>query len=425
MSIIIMLLVVVLIIVGLPLFAAIGIASIFQFINADINPVVVIVELYRLASAPTLLAIPLFTLAGYILAESKAPQRLLNLAEALIGWLPGGLAIVALVTCAFFTCFTGASGITIVAIGGLIYPILINNRYSDRFTLGLITSSGSLGLLFPPSLPLILYGVVGAVAIDRLFLAGIVPGVILILILSIYAVTQAKEQPLNYQRFSWNRAWVAIKDVIWELPIPVIILGGIYSGTITAVEASAATAFYVLVIEFFVQRDLSIKQDLIRIMRDSVQLIGGILIILSCSMGMTAFLIDAQVPQKVLTFIQHFISSRLTFLLLLNIFLLITGALLDIFSAIIIVVPLITPIALSYGVDPVHLGIIFLTNLEIGYITPPIGLNLFIASFRFNRPIDELYRISIPFLILMLLALVLITYIPDLSLGLVRLFNHP
>jgi tripartite ATP-independent transporter DctM subunit len=423
MGLIILLLVIILIILGLPLFAAIGLSSIWQFSNADISPVVVIVELYRIASAPTLLAIPLFTLAGYILAESKAPQRLLHLAEALIGWIPGGLAIVALITCALFTCFTGASGITIIAIGGLIYPILLNNKYSEKFTLGLITSSGSLGLLFPPSLPLILYGVVASVSIDKLFLAGILPGIIIISILSIYAILQGKERSVNFQHFSWQKLWQAFREAIWELPIPVIILGGIYGGLITAVEASAVTAFYVLVVEFCINRDLLVKKDLVRIMRDSVQLIGGILIILSCSMGMTAFLIDAQIPQKVLYWIQTFIGSRITFLLLLNVFLLITGALLDIFSAIIIVVPLIAPIAISYGIDPVHLGIIFLTNLEIGYITPPIGLNLFIASFRFNRSIIELYRISLPFLVLMLIALIFITYFPALSLGLVNLFH--
>lgn len=423
MALLILLIVILLLIVGLPLFTAIGISSVLQFANSGINPMVVIVELYRLASAPTLLAIPLFTLAGYVLAESKAPQRLLNLADAFLGWMPGGLAIVSLITCAIFTCFTGASGITIIAIGGLIYPILLNNKYSEKFTLGLITSSGSLGLLFPPSLPLILYGIVASVSIDQLFLAGILPGIILIVILSLYAIYQEKFRLPEQRRFSWRKSLAALKETLWELPIAIIIIGGIYGGLITAVEASAVTAFYVLVVEFFIKRDLSIRRDLVRIIRDSVQLIGGILIILSCSMGMTAFLIDAQIPQTALHWIQSFISSKLTFLLLLNIFLLITGALLDIFSATIIVVPLIAPIALSYGVNPVHLGIIFLANLEIGYITPPIGLNLFISSFRFNRSITELYRISLPFLLLMVVALILITYIPDISLALVKLLQ--
>ncbi|HOD37720.1 MAG TPA: TRAP transporter large permease subunit [Candidatus Marinimicrobia bacterium] len=423
MALLFLVLIVVLILCGLPLFAAIGITGIIQFAISGIDPTVVIVEMYRVASAPTLLAIPLFTLAGYVLAESSAPRRLLNLAEALLGWIPGGVAIGSLVTCALFTCFTGASGITIIALGGLILPILLKNNYSEKFALGLITSSGSLGLLFPPSLPLILYGVVASVSIDQLFIAGLIPGILLIVLLSIYAVRNDVLKKSERIPFSWQNLGRALKETVWELPIPVIILGGIYGGFITAVEASAVTAFYVLIAEFILNRDLSFRRDLIRIMRDSVQLVGGILIILSCSMGATAYLIDAEIPQKALLWAQQVFSSKITFLLVLNIFLLITGMMLDIFSAIIIVVPLIVPIALSYGINPVHLGIIFLTNLEIGYLTPPIGLNLFISSYRFDKSITELYRISLPFLFIMLIALVLITYIPDLSLFLVGLIQ--
>ncbi len=423
MALLFLVLIVVLILCGLPLFAAIGITGIIQFAISGINPTVVIVEMYRVASAPTLLAIPLFTLAGYVLAESSAPRRLLNLAEALLGWIPGGVAIGSLVTCALFTCFTGASGITIIALGGLILPILLKNNYSEKFALGLITSSGSLGLLFPPSLPLILYGVVASVSIDQLFIAGLIPGILLIILLSIYAVRNDVLKKSERIPFSWQNLGRALKETVWELPIPVIILGGIYGGFITAVEASAVTAFYVLIAEFILNRDLSFRRDLIRIMRDSVQLVGGILIILSCSMGATAYLIDAEIPQKALLWAQQVFSSKITFLLVLNIFLLITGMMLDIFSAIIIVVPLIVPIALSYGINPVHLGIIFLTNLEIGYLTPPIGLNLFISSYRFDKSITELYRISLPFLFIMLIALVLVTYIPDLSLFLVGLIQ--
>lgn len=423
MALLFLVLIVVLILCGLPLFAAIGITGIIQFAISGIDPTVVIVEMYRVASAPTLLAIPLFTLAGYVLAESSAPRRLLNLAEALLGWIPGGVAIGSLVTCALFTCFTGASGITIIALGGLILPILLKNNYSEKFALGLITSSGSLGLLFPPSLPLILYGVVASVSIDQLFIAGLIPGILLIILLSIYAVRNDVLKKSERIPFSWQNLGRALKETVWELPIPVIILGGIYGGFITAVEASAVTAFYVLIAEFILNRDLSFRRDLIRIMRDSVQLVGGILIILSCSMGATAYLIDAEIPQKALFWAQQVFSSKITFLLVLNIFLLITGMMLDIFSAIIIVVPLIVPIALSYGINPVHLGIIFLTNLEIGYLTPPVGLNLFISSYRFDKSITELYRISLPFLFIMLIALVLITYIPDLSLFLVGLIQ--
>ena len=423
MSLGILLFVVILIMIGLPLFAAIGISAVFQFLVTDIDPTVVIVELYRIASAPTLLAIPLFTLTGYILAESNAPKRLFNLADALLGWMPGGVAIVSLVTCALFTCFTGASGITIIAIGGLIYPILKSKKYSENFSLGLITCSGSLGLLFPPSLPLILYGIVASVSINKLFIAGIIPGILIIVLLSLYSIKNDVSKLSIKKSFSFKKVLVAIRESIWELPIPIIILGGIYGGYVTAVEASAVAAFYVLIAEFFIKKDLKFKKDIVRIMRDSVQLVGGILIILSCSMGLTAFLIDAQIPQSILHWIQSVISSKIAFLLLLNIFLLITGAFLDIFSAIIIVVPIIIPIATNYGINPIHLGIIFLTNLEIGYLTPPIGLNLFISSFRFNKPILTLYKVSLPFLFILLAALIIITYIPDISLFLVNLLQ--
>ena len=423
MALAVILFVVVLILIGMPFFAAIGIAAVLQFFFAGINPTVVIVDLYRLASAPTLLAIPLFTFTGYVLAESNAPKRLFNLADSLLGWMPGGVAIVSLVTCALFTCFTGASGITIIAIGGLIYPILTKQHYSENFSLGLITCSGSLGLLFPPSLPLILYGIIASVSIDKLFLAGIIPGIFLIVLLSIFSIRHDISKSRSRKRFSLKNVFISAKEAIWEIPIPIIILGGIYGGFITAVEAAAVTAFYVLVVEFLINKDLKVKKDLVPVMRDSVQLVGGILIILGSSMGLTAFLIDAQVPQTALIWIKGIISSKITFLLLLNLFLLVTGALLDIFSAIIIIVPLITPIAMSYGVDPVHLGIIFLMNLEIGYLTPPIGLNLFISSFRFKKPILFLYKVSFPFFLILLGALIVITYVPWLSLFLVNLIH--
>jgi len=337
-----------LILLGLPLFVAISITAVLQFSNIDIDPTVVIVELYRVASAPTLLAIPLFTLAGYVLAESKAPKRLLNLADALLGWLPGGIAIVSFSTCALFTCFTGASGITIIALGGLIYPILRKNNYSEKFSHGLITSSGSLGLLFPPSLPLILYGIIASVSIDKLFIAGILPGILIIVLLSIYSIQQDISHVAQRTKFSLKRLIATINESKWELPIPIVVIGGIYGGFITAVEASSITAFYVLIAESVINKDINLRKDLIPIVRDSVQLVGGILIILCCSMGLTAYFIDAQIPQTALIWIKGIVSSKIAFLLLLNIFLLITGAVLDIFSAIIIVVPLIVPIATSY-----------------------------------------------------------------------------
>ena len=423
MNTIILILTLLLIIAGLPLFVALGLISIISFLAAGTDPTVIILEMNRIASAPTLLAIPLFTLAGYILAESKAPRRLYDLLHTTMGRLSGGIALASLVTCALFTCITGASGITIIAIGGLIYPILLKQNYSEQFSLGLVTCSGSLGLLFPPSLPLILYGIVASVSIDKLFIAGIIPGILIIVVLYIYSIIKGQKKSENhFEKFSLRTLGKYLYASKWELPIPIIIIGGIYGGFLTVVEAAAVTAFYTFVIEFFVNKDLSIKKDFVRIFRDTTKLVGGILIILGMAMGFTNYLIDEQIPQELLSIVQNLISSRVTFLLLLNVFLLITGFFLDIFSAIIIVVPMIVPIATSYGIDPVHLGIIFLTNLEIGYLTPPVGLNLFISSYRFKKSILHLYKVSFPFLLLLLLCLAIITYFPDLSLFVVNLF---
>ncbi|MDW7681379.1 MAG: TRAP transporter large permease, partial [bacterium] len=332
--------------------------------------------------------------------------------------------IVALATCAFFTAFTGASGVTIVALGGLLYPVLMKERYPEKFSLGLITSSGSLGLLFPPSLPIILYGLVAKISIDQLFLAGIVPGLMLITLLSFYAVHQGAASAVPRTRFRFKNLFSAIRSAIWEIPLPFIIIGGIYGGIFTATEAAAVTAFYVLIVEVFIYRDLKLFSDVPRIMKESMLLVGAILVILGAAMGLTNYLIDEQIPMQILNFMKTFITSKIMFLIMLNIFLLIVGCMMDVFSAIIVVVPLIVPIAIEFGVDPVHLGIIFLANLEIGYFTPPVGLNLFIASFRFKQPILKLYLSALPFLVIYLIALMIITYISDLSLWLVRLAGH-
>ena len=419
-------------ILGSPLYSVIGAVALIAFISAGIDTSAIMVELYRIASQPVLLAIPLFTFAGYLLAESKTPQRLVRLSQALFGWMRGGLAIVVLLTCAVFTAFTGASGVTIVALGGLLYPILIKEHYSEKFSLGLLTTSGSLGLLFPPSLPLILYSMVaynaqvsggGAsnVTIDKLFVAGIVPGFIIVIVLALYSIRQGRIGSLPTVRFEWSNVLKSVKDAAWEIPLPFIILGGIYGGFFTATEAAAVTAFYVLVVEVFIYRDLKLFSDVPRIMKESTVLVGSILVILGCAMGLTNYLIDEEVPMKLFTLIQQFITSKVLFLVLLNIFLLIVGMMMDIFSAIIVVVPLIIPIATAYEINPIHLGIIFLTNLEIGYLTPPVGLNLFISSFRFNKPITEVIRSVIPFIMILLVALIIITYVPQLSLWLVEL----
>ncbi|MFA4974116.1 MAG: TRAP transporter large permease subunit [bacterium] len=408
---------------GAPLFVVIGGLALTLFGSAGVDPQAVIIEMYRLASAPTLIAIPLFTFSGFLLAESKSPERLVALYRALFGWMPGGVAIAALISCAFFTSFNGASGVTIIAIGGLLYPILIKERYTERFSMGLITTSGSLGLLFPPSLPLILYAVVAKVNVDELFLAGIVPGVIIIVLLSLYSIHSSLKHKSNRQAFSVEEVIKALRGAIWVIPLPVIILGGIYGGIFTASEAAAVTVVYVLIVEALIHRDISIKRDIPRVAAQSMMLVGSVLVILGCALGLTNYLVDEQIPMKIIDMMRHLITSKLMFLMVLNVFLLIVGCLMDIFSATIVVVPLIVPIAREFGVDPLHLGIIFLTNLEIGYITPPVGLNLFISSIRFKKPIAEVYRSTLPFLIVMLIALIVVTYLPELTLWLPGVFG--
>ena len=407
---------------GTPLFIIIAALALLSFSSVGIDISVVVIEMSRLADTPLLVSLPLFIFAGTLLSESGTPRRMLNLSRLLLGWMPGGLAVVALVVCAVFTAFTGASGVTIFALGGLLYPALIKDRYAEKFSLGLITSSGSLGLLFPPSLPLILYGVIAETRIDQLFLAGIVPGPLMLVLLMGYSM---KKSPRTRQRGTGpSRTEIAagLKEAAWELPLPVIILGGIYGGIFVAGEAAAVTALYVLAVEVFIYRDIAFSR-LPAIMVQSMMFFGGILVILATSMASTNFLVDREVPMRLFEIIQHYISSKYTFLLLLNIFLLIVGCMLDIFSALVLVVPLIVPIAQGYGVDLVHLGIIFLTNLQIGYCTPPVGLNLFLASYRFEKPVVILYAATLPFLLLQMAALVLITYFPLLSLFLVHLWG--
>ncbi len=401
---------------GAPLFTIIGAAAMLSFAGQGIDPSAVIVELYRIGSNPTLVAIPLFTFAGYMLAESKAPTRLVNLSRAFFGWIPGGLGVVALVTCAVFTAFTGASGVTIVALGGLLYPILMNEKYGERFSLGLVTTSGSLGLLFPPSLPLILYAVIAKISVDQLFAAGIIPGLLLVVALATYAIRQGIVQKVPRTTFSWREVGVAMKATAWELPLPILVIGGIYSGFFTATEAAAVTAFYVLIVEVFIYKDIKLFSDVPRVMRESMLLVGAILMIIGTAMGLTNYLVDEEVPMQLFEYTKTFISSPVLFLVVLNLFLIVVGMMMDIFSAIIVVVPLIIPIANAYGINPVHLGIIFLANLEIGYLTPPVGLNLFISSLRFHKPVFTVVRSIIPFTIILLLALLLITYVPELSL---------
>jgi len=407
---------------GAPLFVVILAASMLGFMSADIDLMVITIEIYRLVEAPLLLALPLFTFAGYVLAESRLSFRLVRITQVFLGWLPGGLAVVAFVTCAFFTAFTGASGVTIVAVGALLFPALVQSGYKERFSLGLVTTSGSLGLLLAPSLPLILYGVIvqqmnlpNPFSIQELFIAGILPALLMIVLLTAYAIWS--HRGIKIERGTYTRADAvdAIKSARWEIPLPFIILGGIYSGYFAVSEAAAVTAFYVLLVEVVIHREVKYG-ELPRIVRESMIMVGGILLILGVSLAFTNFLIDAEVPQLLFEWIQTYVDSKITFLILLNIILLMLGAILDIFSALVIMIPLIVPIALRFGVDPIHLGIIFLANMQIGYFTPPIGMNLFIASYRFKRSITELYRATLPFMFVLIIALMIITYVPAVSL---------
>jgi len=406
---------------GAPLFAIIAAGALIGFAGSDIDLMVVPMEIFRVSEIPVLIAIPLFTFAGYLLGESQAPRRLVRVTNVLLGWMPGGLAVVALFVCALFTAFTGASGVTIIAMGALLYPAIAAAGYREQFNLGLITTSGSLGLLFAPSLPLILYGVIAEQSIDDLFVAGILPGLLMIFLLSLYCIREGGRDRSRRTRQPFNRREIAaaLRESMWEIPLPIIVLGGVYSGFFAVSEAAAVTVVYVFIVEVLIYRDIPLRR-LPGVMRDSMILVGGILIILGVSLASTNYMIDEQVPMRLFEWVTSHISSKLSFLILLNLFLLMLGMMLDIFSALVIVVPLILPIAAGYGIDPIHLGMIFLANMQIGYCTPPVGMNLFIASYRFDKPIVLLYRATLPFLAILLLTVLIITYWPWLSLVLVR-----
>lgn len=409
----------VLTLLGAPLFAVIGAGAFAGFEREGVDLSVVAIEFFGLSETPVLVAIPLFTFAGFLLSEGKAPARLVRLSQALLGWLPGGLAMVSLVACAVFTAFTGASGVTIIALGALLYPALSEVGYDERFNLGLITSSGSLGLLFAPSLPLILYGIVAEAPIDDLFIAGLLPGTLLIAVLAAYCYWRNRKVRHVVTAGSWAAARDAIKAARWDLPLPVIVLGGIYSGFFAVSEAAAVTALYVVLVELVILREVPWR-ELPRIMRESTVLVGAILAILGVSLASTNLMIDTGVPQRLFEYVSAYITGPTTFLITLLVFLLILGAILDIFSATVLIVPLLLPIAAQYGIDPIHLGIVFLAAMELGYLTPPVGLNLFIASHRFDKDITEIYWATQPFLIVSLLAVIIIAFWPDLSLMLLN-----
>ncbi len=401
--------------IGVPLFAVMAFSALVSHWQAGIDLQAIIISFYQLTELPVLSSLPLFAFSGYLLARSGAPDRLLRISNALVGWLPGGLAIVAIWVCSLVTALTGASGVTIIALGGLLLPALLKNQYSEKFSLGLITTGGSLGLLFPPSLPVILYGVVSEAPIGDLFIAGIIPGLIILTFLSVYAGLRGVKDRIPRNSFSARELFSALRAGIWEVPLPICVIAGIYSGILTVDEAAVMATAYILIVEVLICRDIKLKQ-LGTIARESTVLVGGILVILGMTMAVTNYIIDAEVPQQLFEQIREHMDSKFAFLLSLNLFLLLVGCMIDIYAAIALIVPLMIPIAAEYGVNTVHLGIIFLTNLAIGYATPPVGMNLFIASVRLKKPVLKLYLASIPFILVLLVALGLITYIPALSL---------
>ncbi len=405
---------------GAPVFTTLGGAALILFWAAGQPIASIPLDHYRLVTNPSLPTIPLFTLAGYFLAEGGASQRLIRVFRALLGSLRGGPAIVTALVCAFFTSFTGASGVTILALGGLLMPILLAARYSEKAALGLLTSSGSLGLLFPPCLPLILYGIIAKITIEQMFLGGILPGVLMVLMAAWWGVRQGPREGPVGARFEGREAARALWEAKWELLLPVVALASLFGGFATPVEAAALTALYAFVVEAFIHRDLKLTKDLARVMAECGLLVGGVLLILGVALGFTNYLVDAQIAVRALEWVTASIHSRWLFLLLVNLLLIVVGCLMDIFSAIVVVVPLIVPMGEAFGVDPVHLGIIFLANLELGYLTPPVGMNLFLASYRFGKPMPEVYRSVGSWMLLRLAGVLLITYVPPMTTTLPR-----
>jgi C4-dicarboxylate transporter, DctM subunit len=412
-------------VLGLPLFCVLGGIGLAGLHHSGTPLSGALADVYALAGgkAVALSTIPLFTFAGYLMARAKTAERLVRMARALLGWIPGGLALMTVWTCAFFTIFTGASGVTIVALGGLLLPELERSRYSRRFSIEVVTGSGAVGLLFPPALPLIVYGIIFGLnagqaniefSIERFFAAGIVPGILLLVILSIYCVIEGWRSKVPTTPLDLREFFRALWEAKYEVPIPFVILGLLFGGLAVLPELAALTALYVFVVEVFVYKDIDVKRDLFGVTRESMTLVGAIMMKIMAATILTSFFIDSGVPDRLFQWLSQFVHTQREFLLVLNVLLLLVGCLMDIFSAIVVVVPLIVPAAAQFHIDPYHLGVIFLLNLEIGYLLPPAGLNLFIAAFRFNRPITELYRAVIPFILLMALTLGLVTYVPQL-----------
>jgi tripartite ATP-independent transporter DctM subunit len=416
--------------VGAPVFVAMsGFAMVLFFREAvplGTTPLQAVASVptatFNLVSSATLPAIPLLTVAGYVLAEGGAAARLVRAYKALFGWMPGGLAVMAVFVCALFTTFTGASGVTILALGGLILPSLLKEGYPEDFSVGLVTAAGSLGLLFPPSLPVILYAVVAGAAIDHLFLAGLLPGFFMIVLVAAYGVVvgvraRAPRQPVEV-REALSSIWAAK----WDLGLPTLVVIAVGSGFATIVEAAALAAAYSIVVELLVFRSIHPTRDLPRVLVHAAALVGSVLILLGTALGLTSWFVDAEIPTRLVAWMQTHVQSPAVFLLLLNAVLLVLGSVLEIYSAIIVLAPLVAPLGQAYGIDPIHLGVVFLANLELGFLLPPMGLNLFLSATRFRKPLPYVYRKAFPFLLIMSVGVLAITYFPAITTGFLSLF---
>ena len=400
---------------GAPIFAVLGGMAFFLLLAQGVPAAASAVNHYSLVVNPSLPAIPMFTLAGYLLAEARSPGRLVEVFDALFGRFRGGAAVATVLACTFFSCFTGASGVTILALGGLVMPLLARAGYASKPALGLVTAAGLPGVLLMPALPLILYAIVARVSIEDMFLGGALPALLMIGIVVAWGISREPRVREARRAFDARRARAAIAAAKWELALPMVPLGALGSGLATPVEAAALTAAYAFFVTTVVHRDLRLRRDVPRVMAECGLMIGGILLILGVALGLTNYLVDAQVPGRLVEWVRHTIDSRVVFLLALNVLLLLAGCVMDVFTAIVVLAPLVTPIGLAYGVNPVHLGIVFLANLELGYLTPPVGMNLFYASYRFGRPVSEVFRAVAPLFLALAAGLLAITFLPWLS----------
>jgi tripartite ATP-independent transporter DctM subunit len=406
---------------GAPIFSLIGGAALFLLTARGVPAASVAVDHYSLVVNPALPAIPMFTLAGYLLAESHAPRRLIAAFDALFGRFRGGAAVATVLACTFFTSFTGASGVTVLALGGLALPLLLSSGYPERSALGLVTAAGLPGTLLMPALPLILYAIVAGIPIEHMFVAGLLPTLLMAAIVITWGVWQQREIPRNAARFEWRRARAALLDAKWELSVPVVPIAALSSGLATPVESAALTALYVLVITTFIQRDLGFTRDVPRVMAECGLIIGGILLIMGVALGLTDYLVDAEIPNHLAAWAKEHIGGPYGMLLALNGALLLAGCVVEIYPAIFVLAPIVIHVGTAFGVSPLHLGVVFLANLELGYLTPLVGLNLFFAAYRFGKPVMELFRAVLPLFAALAVGVLLITYIPWLSTGLLAL----